>query len=1115
MPLTRIKNTAIGDDGVTTRKLDDTTGGFTMPGQQFMKVPVGTTAQRPSNPAGGHLRFNTTLGTLEQYSTNANNWVAIDSPPIINSLSYSGSNTATDPAGGETITLSGSNYQAGFTVTVGGTAAASTTFVDSTTVRFTTPAKTAGDYDVVFTNSNGLAATLTGGISYNGAPAFSTAAGSLGSVESGLPISTITIVAAEPDGGTVAYSITQNALPTGLSLAGANGQITGTPTAVASTTTSNFTVTATDDENQTNSRQFSLQVLRPVNAYNIPNSLEFNGSSHYLEKNGFPTATDSTRATFSAWVKKTDRADEATMAYIFGCNTGASSFNRIGLSTLSYLDIRTRNSSGTDTLELTSNKPFEDTNGWYHLVVAYNWSASGTAKVTAYVNGVVYDNWQSGVLVTTGTGFTHYEWFNGSNAKMRIGRHNTNSSNSYYSKMTVAEVQMVDGQTLNATDFGEFYNGVWVPKQYSGTYGNCGFYLDFADSSDLGKDVSGNGNHFTASGLQAQHQLEDTPTNSFPHFDMMPSELGSTGRSNITGRSRIFAIADTTTKMVNTTLPTTGKWYWEWKIQSDNYAHYVVNDTTNRGAVSGTNTVYTFYPSAGTTNVNCTEVSYDATSINASTNGDIFANRWDGDTGTMEIYRNNTKVAEFNAFTIPGPYYIGFDRRSSSGTGVTHVINFGQDGTFNGRESPAGTNADANGFGAFKYAVPSGHLSMCSRNLPDPLSVVDDVRPEDFFENHLYTGNSSTNARTVGFRPDFVWIKRRDANNNHRLYDSLNYGGPHTPGVAGGNYLLSVNDGALATPTANNLTSFDTNGFTVHGTGSDTNLNGEPYIAWCWKAGGEPTASNSAGAGNVPTSGSVMIDGVASTAALAGTTAATKLSANTKSGFSIIRYTGTQSDATIAHGLTKKPVMIFVKNLTDQAHWTVFHEDVVTRNNDDMRLNQTSVFLSNTNSGHRWNVAAMSNSVIGVQGSGAYSSLTNQSGKEYVAYCWHDVDGYCSIGKYVGNNNGSNGAYVNCGFKPAFVMVKSYTNGGSGYDWVVFDNNRIGSSQTTSTQQIGWNNVDSTLQWNQIAGEVTTHSCQFLSTGFKHESSSAGTNSSQSYIYMAFAENPQKYARGR
>ena len=159
---------------------------------QFVRVPHGTTAQRPGSPVGGQLRFNTDLGTLEQYNTNTNAWAAIDSPPIISSLAYSGSNTATDPAGGETITITGSNFKTGFTINVGGTSAASTTFVNSTTVRFTTPAKTAGDYDVTFTNNNGLAATLTNGISVNGIPTFTTSAGSLGTVAAGIPISTIT-----------------------------------------------------------------------------------------------------------------------------------------------------------------------------------------------------------------------------------------------------------------------------------------------------------------------------------------------------------------------------------------------------------------------------------------------------------------------------------------------------------------------------------------------------------------------------------------------------------------------------------------------------------------------------------------------------------------------------------------------------------------------------------------------------------------------------------------------------------------------------------------------------------------------------------------------------------
>ena len=68
----------------------------------------------------------------------------------------------------------------------------------------------------------------------------------------------------EPDGGALAFSVTSGALPTGVSLGSANGQLTGTPNVnVTSNTTYNFTVTATDDESQTNSRAFNLIVLRP------------------------------------------------------------------------------------------------------------------------------------------------------------------------------------------------------------------------------------------------------------------------------------------------------------------------------------------------------------------------------------------------------------------------------------------------------------------------------------------------------------------------------------------------------------------------------------------------------------------------------------------------------------------------------------------------------------------------------------------------------------------------------------------------------------------------------------------------------------------------------------
>ena len=112
---------------------------------------------------------------------------------------------------------------------------------------------------------------MQNGISYNGVPAFTTAAGNVGSILEDVAMSTITIVA-----NNYAWnSRLAGALPTGVSLGSANGQLTGTPnTNVTSDTTFNFTITATDDGSQTNSRAFNLIVLRPIYATNIAKSAD-------------------------------------------------------------------------------------------------------------------------------------------------------------------------------------------------------------------------------------------------------------------------------------------------------------------------------------------------------------------------------------------------------------------------------------------------------------------------------------------------------------------------------------------------------------------------------------------------------------------------------------------------------------------------------------------------------------------------------------------------------------------------------------------------------------------------------------------------------------------------
>ena len=229
----------------------------------FVKLPSGTTAQRPSSPEKGYSRYNTTDNKLEYW--NGTIWQQLPGivPPTIESVSYPGDDLAADPAGGQTITLTGTNFLDGATVEIEGTLAPVVTVVSKTEITFTAPAKAAGDYDILLTNGDNTTATFVDGITYNGLPSWTTPAGNLGTFPAGSTIPTITLVATEPDSGVVSYSVTTGALPTGLTLTGAD--IDGTVPTPAGQTTYNFSVTASDDENQESTeRAFNIVVYIQV-----------------------------------------------------------------------------------------------------------------------------------------------------------------------------------------------------------------------------------------------------------------------------------------------------------------------------------------------------------------------------------------------------------------------------------------------------------------------------------------------------------------------------------------------------------------------------------------------------------------------------------------------------------------------------------------------------------------------------------------------------------------------------------------------------------------------------------------------------------------------------------
>ena len=471
--------------------------------------------------------------------------------------------------------------------------------------------------------------------------------------------------------------------------------------------------------------------------------------------------------------------------------------------------------------------------------------------------------------------------------------------------------------------------------------------------------------------------------------------------------------------------------------------------------------------------------------------GDICQMAIDIDNGKIWWGKNNTWFASGDpaAGSNAGDTFTGGTEMmvfvgSYSGAAYS-ICNAGQDDTFAGNVTAAG-NADGNGFGVFKYSPPTGFLALCSGNLPvssdiDPAQTDDDY-PAKNFNVVPYTGNQ-TDGRAVtgvGFAPDLVWIKQRVSFSNPNIL---------TDTVRGATKRIESNVDIAEATDSDGVQSFTSDGFTL-GTNDKYNwTSSHTYVAWCWKGGGAPTATNSAGAGATPTSGSVKIDGSNLGSALAGSIPATKLSANTKGGFSIITYTGTGSNATIAHGLSAKPDFILTKRLNSEQTWGVYHTSLGATKY--LALNSTAA--AGTDSSF-WNDTEPTTSVISLGTEGR----VNGNSQNYVAYAWHNVEGYSRFGSYEGNAN-ADGTFVYTGFRPRFLFTKRTESTGG---WRVRDTGRD-----------TYNPSDTILWWdsNSLEYSNSAYSIDILSNGFKLRTSSNDFNASEEWVYGAWGDVPFKY----
>ena len=799
--------------------------------------------------------------------------------------------------------------------------------------------------------------------------------------------------------------------------------------------------------------------------YEIDNSARMTSdNSSYLQRTPSVSGNRDTW-TFSCWIKRTELNGGGER--IFGAGDDlVNPGNHNNTITLYFNDHNLRfrqESGGSANMDLRSYAVYRDTSAWYHIVAVYD-STNATAgdRARMYVNGERI----------TALSINDPDPGSGTDSNcmraghiMRIGR-----STSGYHNHNLAEVHWVDGSALEPTSFGETKSGVWIPKEYSGSHGTNGVYLKFANSAAFGTDSSGNGNTFSTGGLTTHDQLPDSPTNNFNTFsDVIRQNSGSLSEGALKSSSVVGGSSNYGPMSCYNVK--SGKWYFEFRITGgtakDIYAgaFYARTDNSIRFGKDMT-VVYD--------GLIYVDGSVDQSGLANPATNDVFGFAVDVDNSTCQVYRNGSTYGTQTSFS--GSSYVdnGFmgmgHYHGSSSSNSTAIVNYGQDSTFAGATT-AGGNSDSNGYGDFKYAPPSGFLAMCSQNLPEPtFSPADDSLPSDHFNTVLWTGTGSGQSITgLGFQPDWLWFKQRNGTSDHALMDS----------VRGVNLGLRTNStgSELSSGASNDLVSFDSDGFT---TGTPQNFgslgsSGFTINTWGWK-GGNGTVTNN--------DGSVT----------------TTVSANPDAGVSIVGYSGSGTTSTFGHGLGTPVDCMIIKRRNGSTNWIFKHKDLANGTTSGyMQFDTTTGRLDDPNAG----LTGTNDTTFTI--SNSYGTQ-NTSGGTYVAYCFAGREGFSRFGKYVANNN-SDGPFVYLGFKPAFLIIRSTA---SARDWLLYDN-----------KLHTYNNAHGPFQPNTSGTPYSTSPngtytlVDFLANGFKLRVGSPNMNwDSATFVYMAFAEQPFKYANG-
>ena len=659
---------------------------------------------------------------------------------------------------------------------------------------------------------------------------------------------------------------------------------------------------------------------------------------------------------------------------------------------------------------------------------------------------------------------------------------------------------------------------------------------------------------------------------------------------------------------------TSGKWYFEAYVENGNmFIGVMGSDFTPSGYSYTWDKSYGIYPHAPLYNVAGSMPSSPVPNTGAVVGyGALYGVAVDIDNRKMWIHKdgkwtNNTPYSGTADVTLdansPG-FYAWFHSAAQDGNNCT--ANFGQK--------------------PFKFPPPDGFQPLSLSTVQSEKVI---ARPDQHVGTTLYTGNNTVGREIdMGRKFDLVWVKKRNANENHILVDT----------VRGANNFLMSDSTNKANTSGGPITALNDTSIVVDNNGY-VNGNNDTYVAWSWRAGGskgtfnvddvgyanasdvnmnvgglnssvynqsqvwsnsssDPNSVKSSGAvtelfnGNLSSGGVVLnktttasnnwyealigvsipcnnsvafysangastatmringddnlkveaqsttngwvtlnftgtitkielayLDGSGSTNTYYGIQVDGKIlvddnitppnapsianigaSVGTRQGFSIIKYAGSGSNGSIAHGLSQAPDFFFGRDLEDTSNsrdWIIYHKSIGATGRVKFTTGAESIssaFFQNIEPTNKLITVGTSNDI--------------NSSNDYVLYCWHDVPGLQKFGSYI-NLSSTEGAFVELGFKPAILIYKCVRNisssSGAG-DWMIKDTTRSPFNRDDDNNNLVAN-VNNAEDGYYTASQGAV---DILSNGFKirHYNSSPGGDPGRLYIYAAWAEAP-------